>query len=137
MSKWVLDQWDEQLDYPTLGFTADPDDILSASAAPDGRWSLNGDQGAAETVTRYTIGGDPSYVEPGDGHVLRWSDAENTYEPAAAEDLLEDSGFAAALSATYVRFVDQDGDPLPPGSLTTIHVNTATGQIDDITFEEA
>lgn len=36
-----------------------------------------------------------------------------------------------------VRFVDQNGDPLPPGSLTTIHVNTVTGDIDDITFEEA
>ena len=41
------------------------------------------------------------------------------------------------LGAAYVRFVDQNGDPLPPGSLTTIHVNTVTGDIDDITFEEA
>ncbi|KLN67607.1 hypothetical protein ABM90_31195 [Rhodococcus erythropolis] len=40
-----------------------------------------------------------------------------------------------ALDATFVRFVDQNGDPLPAGSLTTIHVNTVTGDIDDITFE--
>lgn len=42
-----------------------------------------------------------------------------------------------ALRGTFVRFVDQDGDPLPAGSITTIHVNTVTGEIDDITFEEA
>lgn len=29
------------------------------------------------------------------------------------------------------------GDPLPAGSLTTIFVNTVTGDIDDIVFEEA
>ncbi|MHD0301817.1 hypothetical protein [Rhodococcus erythropolis] len=40
-----------------------------------------------------------------------------------------------ALDATFVRFVDQNGDPLPDGAVTTIHVNTATGDIDDITFE--
>lgn len=38
--------------------------------------------------------------------------------------------------ANYVRFVDQNGAPLPAGSITTIHVNTVTGDIDDITFEE-
>lgn len=41
------------------------------------------------------------------------------------------------LTSAFVRFVDQNGDPLPVGSLTTIHVNTVTGDIDDITFEEA
>ena len=41
----------------------------------------------------------------------------------------------AVLDGTYVRFVDQNGDPLPEGAVTTIHVNTATGDIDDITFE--
>lgn len=43
----------------------------------------------------------------------------------------------AGLSATFVRFVDQNGDLLPAGSVTTIHVNTTTGSIQDITFEEA
>ena len=47
------------------------------------------------------------------------------------------SDVATALSALYVRFLDQNGDPLPPGSLTTIVINTVTGQIDDITFEES
>lgn len=41
------------------------------------------------------------------------------------------------LEGTFVRFVDENGDPLPAGSITTIHVNTVTGEIDDITFEEA
>lgn len=81
-SIWVLDQSDTELDYPTLGFLAQPDDLLSAPAAPDGRWSLSGDQGASETVQRYSTGADPSYVEPGDGHVLAWSDADNAYVPS-------------------------------------------------------
>lgn len=47
------------------------------------------------------------------------------------------SATALALTASYVRFLDQNGDPLPPGSVTTIFVNTTTGEIDDIVFEEA
>ncbi|GAA3705314.1 hypothetical protein GCM10023081_46690 [Arthrobacter ginkgonis] len=47
------------------------------------------------------------------------------------------SGLSTRLNAAFVRFVDQDGNPLPAGSVTTIHVNTTTGDIDDITFEEA
>lgn len=43
----------------------------------------------------------------------------------------------ADLSASYVVFRDQNGAPLPPGSVTTITVNTVTGDIDDITFQEA
>lgn len=39
-------------------------------------------------------------------------------------------------SATYVRFRDTDGNPIP-GHLVTITVNTTTGDIDDITFGEA
>lgn len=119
MSKWILDQWGESLDYPSLGFTADPDDILDATAAPDGRWSLNGDQGAAETVTRYTIGGDPSYVEPGDGHYLKWSDGDNAYVPAAPVDLLGDEDFAADLLATYARIAAwaKNPDTLITGAL--------------------
>lgn len=47
-----------------------------------------------------------------------------------------EAGFTRELNATFVRFVDQNGDPLPAGSVTTIHVNTVTGAVDDITFEE-
>ncbi|AUX81863.1 hypothetical protein FDJ33_gp26 [Gordonia phage Brandonk123] len=39
----------------------------------------------------------------------------------------------AAADAAYVRFVDQNGDPLPPGSVTTIVINTSAGEVDDIT----
>lgn len=42
---------------------------------------------------------------------------------------------AQELSGTFVVFVDQNGNPLPAGAVTTIHVNTATGEVDDITFE--
>jgi len=51
-------------------------------------------------------------------------------QPASKRLLTE-----ANANATYVRFVDQNGDPLPAGSVTTIHVNTVSGDIDDITFE--
>lgn len=87
MAFWILDQWETPLDYPTLGFTADPDDVLEADAAPDSRWSstLSG----PETVTRYTIGSDPSYVEPGDGHLLAWSDADNAYMPIAQAEVID------------------------------------------------
>lgn len=34
----------------------------------------------------------------------------------------------------YVRFTDQNGDPLPPGSVVEIRVNTTTGDIDDIIY---
>lgn len=57
-------------------------------------------------------------------------------DSAIADKVLDpDSETRAAMNGTYVRFVDQDGDPLPDGAVTTIHVNTATGDIDDITFE--
>jgi Major tropism determinant N-terminal domain len=46
-----------------------------------------------------------------------------------------ESESSTELNAAFVRFVDQNGAPLPAGSLTTIHVNTTTGDIDDITFE--
>lgn len=43
-----------------------------------------------------------------------------------------------ALNATYVRFVDQNGNPLPTGSLVTITVDTTTvpKRIADIVVEE-
>jgi lysophospholipase L1-like esterase len=103
MAIWVLDQWDEAIDYATLGFIARPHDLLSATAKPDGRWSLNSNQSAAETVQRYAIGGDPSYVEPGDGNVLTWSDVNNAYVPTNATQFVGRSDVAAALSASPRR----------------------------------
>lgn len=40
----------------------------------------------------------------------------------------------AALSNSFVVFRDQAGNPLPAGSVTTIKINTTTGDIDDIVF---
>lgn len=61
----------------------------------------------------------------------RWSGTE--WVPVGSDTFLTQ----ADAEKNYVRFVDQSGDPLPAGSVTTIHVNTVTGEIDDITFEEA
>lgn len=98
MAKWVFDQWDNTMDYPTLGFVAEPGDILDAVYAPDARWSLNADQGAAETVERYATGSGSTYVEPTDGFVLTYDAAQNKNVPKAPADnaLLEEY-----LSATY------------------------------------
>lgn len=104
MSKWVLDQWSNgPLDYPTLGFTAEAGDILDATAAPDARWSLNGDQGAAETVYRYTLGGDPNYVEPTNGHVLTYDATQNRYVPTAPETV--------GLPSLSAYIADLDNNP--------------------------
>ena len=124
MSKWVYDEGSGELDYPTLGFRAAPGDILDATAAPDGRWSLNGDQGAAETVTRYTIGGDPSYVEPGDGHFLVWSDADNSYVPAAPETVYGSEAVQNLLQASYVVL-----GPTPNGTDDTAAINAAVAAL--------
>lgn len=45
------------------------------------------------------------------------------------------SATATALASTFVRFLDENGDPLA-GKLVTITVNSATGEIDDITSED-
>jgi hypothetical protein len=107
VAKWVLDQWDNgPLDYPTLGFTAEPGDILDATAAPSAYWTLNGDQGAAETVYRYAIGSDPDYVEPTNGHVLTYSAAQNRYVPTAPETV--------GLPSLSAYIADQDANPASP-----------------------
>lgn len=94
MSKWVYAG--DPRDYATLGFSCVNGSILDASAAPDFRWTLNGDQGAAETVTRYVLGADPSYIEPTDGHILVWDAAQNRYAPRAL--LALDGDFAAHVA---------------------------------------
>lgn len=66
----------------------------------------------------------------------------NGVSPVSASRLnhIED-GIAAALSqedaAAYVIFRDTAGNPLPPGSVTEIRINTTTNEIDDIIFTPA
>ena len=71
---------------------------------------------------------------PPDPWVVTATDKNTHRLPDATMEAIADS---PELSATFVRFLDENGDPLPPGSLVTITVNTTTGDIDDITFEEA
>ena len=80
---------------------------------------------------------DGSYIKATVNHTTRPSfDAtEQGYWISVGADPTTFDG--KALSASYVRFLDQNGDPLPAGSITTITVNTVTGEIDDITFTEA
>lgn len=132
MSKWVLSSGGP-LDYPTLGFRANTGQILSATAAPDGRWSLNGDQGAAETVTRYTIGGDPSYVEPGDQHILAWSDDDNAYVPEDPAVLLATDAWADVLSASYAPLPSPGRNPLTGMFHAEGYGAVADGTTDDTT----
>lgn len=63
-------------------------------------------------------------------------DAGPFNDHAMAETIADPTSESATILAnTFVRFIDQNGDPLPAGSITTIHVNTVTGDVDDITFE--
>ena len=71
-----------------------------------------------------------------DPHENPWYAKRQAFD-LAVKDELENRLSPDELSATFVRFLDENGDPLPPGSLVTITVNTTTGDIDDITFEEA
>lgn len=92
MAIWIFDQSGGlTLDYDSLGFIAEPNDLLSAASAPDPRWSLHSNQSAAETVQRYTLGVDPSFVEPGEDHVLAWSGASNAYVPKNLSLTLDES----------------------------------------------
>lgn len=59
------------------------------------------------------------------------------YDAVAADVGDPGTEVGAELANAFVRFVDQDGNPLPAGSLTTIVVNTITNDIDDIIFEES
>lgn len=132
MAFWILDQWDDgPLDYPTLGFVADPDDILEASAAPDGRWSTTGF--GPETVTRYNLGSDPSYVEPGDGHLLAWSDASNAYLPASLTATIEAvvlAAFESQTSGTELGYIERS----TVYTTTNITAGNAAGDITALTF---
>lgn len=140
MAFWILDQWaGGELDYSSLGFRATTNDVLEAVSAPDARWSSTGS--GPETVDRYALGVDPSYVEPTDGHLLAWSDAQNRYvptapvtatdagtaanianvasatraalDPATAANVNDtDSETRTALNALYASVSDSDGNPL-------------------------
>lgn len=94
MAKWLFNRTGTH-DYPTLGFTATNGDILDAVAAPDAYWSLNGDQGAAETVDRYGTGSYPAPDgnEPDVGAVLVWDGTayvpESTTLPTWIQDAID------------------------------------------------
>lgn len=125
MAKWVFDQWDNVMEYPTLGIIAEPGDILDALMAPDARWSLNADQGAVETVYRYAVGGDPNYIEPTDGHVLTYSATENTYVPTAPESV--------GLPSVDAHVADKIDNPL---SATSIALSaTIAAEVDPVRGE--
>lgn len=88
MAKWQFNRT-IPVDYPTLGFIAEPGDILSDTNAPDGWWSSVTDTGQPETVARYTGSSQAgSYVEPPDGYLLTWSDAQNQYVGKGPVDAL-------------------------------------------------
>lgn len=126
MAIWILDQYTGELDYPTLGFRASTGDLLSATAAPDGRWSLHSNQAAAETVDRYTVGADPSYVEPADGHVLTWSSSSNTYVPTAQ------SAFTSSLNTQITSQVATAS--LPAADLRPFHASLANRRAEQVSI---
>lgn len=96
------------------------DDLLQFRRGPSAQWSA-----ANPVLLSGEVGYDTDLdqIRVGDGS-LAWTDL-----PPLGLSIL-------GLLNTFVRFVDQNGAPLPLGAVTTIHVNTITGDIDDITFEE-
>lgn len=123
MAWWKYDQQTGggELDYPALGFRAPVNSILSAAAAPDSHWSSVG--AGPETVVRYAVGSDPSYVEPGNGHVLVWSDTANAYVPTAVapgvRKTLPLKTLAKLAAGTAIK-ISVLGDSVPQGSTASV-----------------
>ncbi len=83
---------------------------------------------------------DSAYQKPSGGvplSDLKKADLDTTYASAAQGAKADAALTQPVADGRYVRFVDQNGDPLSGPATTTIHVNTTTGEIDDITFEGA
>lgn len=108
-----------------------PTGVLQGRRGPEGR---KGDRGEAGPKGDAVVGPKGDRGLPGVNAVP----AKAAVDAYAAE-LLDDpaSAFRAKQTATFVRFTDVNGDPLPPGSVTEIRINTATGDIDDIIYQEA
>ena len=85
-----------------------------------------------ELVTKVNAGGSSTVDGLTDASALGKSLAKAANAAAARTAI----GAMAKAEAdqNYVRFTDQNGDPLPPGSVVEIRVNTTTGDIDDIIY---
>ena len=69
-------------------------------------------------------------LQPGDTGY----DPHNPYKWVDAEEILGDLDLVQALSTSYVRFTDTDGNPVPARNVV-IKIDPATGEIIDIVSE--
>lgn len=123
MAKWRFDRT-ATYDYPSLGFIAEPNDILTATNAPDAWWTSVPDTGQAETVQRYGPVVSTDYVEPADGSALVYNATKNEYEPSTA-----------SLPGTYVAFERSDNGAAMTGGHVAVKVDPATYDIVDIVWK--
>ena len=73
MAKWIFTRENGPYSYPTLGFTADTDDVIEADSAPDAWWE-EADSEATVTIPVEPEGG---VDEPADGSILVYRRSTN------------------------------------------------------------
>lgn len=108
------------MDYPALGFSAVDGAILNGASSdpaittvPDGNWAIYGGGSAETGINRYAPPATtPTYTEPTNGHILTWSDSDNSGEWVAPVDaftpvadslveaLIEDTGSDTSVALT-------------------------------------
>ncbi|MEV5042690.1 hypothetical protein [Microbacterium sp. LMI1x-1-1.1] len=90
-----------------------------------------------KTIPTSTVAGEQVAVPDLWGQLVAAAEQYAAQTAATVGPVAEKVSELDELAPTLVRFRDQNGNPLPEGSTTTIVINTATGEIDDIIFEEA
>lgn len=78
MAKWIFTRENGPFSYPTLGFTADTNDVIEADAAPDAWW----EETDSEATVTIPVVPEVGVEEPADGSVLvyRRSTNRQTFE---------------------------------------------------------
>lgn len=102
MAKWRFDKT-TSYDYPTLGFVAEPNDILDSTFAPDAYWSSVADTGQPETVNRYAAGVAGPFVETADGAALVYDAATNEFKPSPTSLAVTAEAAAKRVAAKPAR----------------------------------
>lgn len=131
------------LDYPALGFSAVNGAILDGSlstpaitSAPGPQWSVYSGGSAETGITRYAPSATlPTYTEPQDGYVLRYSDLDNGYIPQSLEDavgpavesLREQANGVAGLDSSGKLYDSRTPDRLSPTTLSQTSTNRWSG----------
>lgn len=95
MAKWIFTRENGPYSYPTLGFTADTNDVIEADNAPDAWWDET-DPGATVTID---VDIDSDFEEtPGDS-VLAYDPDRNDYRPKTLDEVMAGGGIPLSTAA--------------------------------------